>query len=177
MAVTITLNDDNTIASLVVGDEDFAETDGIGSRAREEDYTKTFIGKKVPLAEGDVDTLSGATVTSAAVIKAVNKAAEQLLVPEQGKELTASAQGFGGPITVSVTLNADNTIASLTISKDSFEETVGIGSKVLDEAFVAQFIGKTVPLKDGDIDTIANATVSSAAVIKAVNEAAAGLMK
>ncbi len=180
VAVTITLNDDNTIASLVVGDEDFAETDGIGSRAREEAYTSTFIGKKVPLAEGDVDTLSGATVTSTAVIKAVNKAAEKLLGASGDDEslaATATADGYRGPVTVSLTLNTDGTIQSVAVSKEGFEETVGIGSKVLDDEFLSQFVGKAVPLKDGDVDTIVNATVSSSAVIKAVNEAAAQLVK
>ncbi len=178
VAVTITLNDDDTIASLEVGDDSFAETQGIGSRAKEAEFTDRFIGKKVPLAEGDVDVLTGATVTSQAVIKAVNKAAEKLFSHNEDS-ITAkgAAKGFIGTVAVFVTFNHDMQIIELTIGDESFEETEGLGSRVLDEEFKKQFIGKTVPLQDGDIDTITNATVTSKAVIEAINQAAADLVK
>ena len=186
VAVTITLNDDDTIASLAVGDADFAETQGLGTRAQDAEFTDRFIGKKVPLAAGDVDVLAGATVTSEAVIEAVNKAAEKLGVAASetanevsvsDEEAKASVQGKIGPVAVTLTLNADHTIKTLVIGDESFKETVNIGTKVLDKEFAQQFIGKKVPLKEGDIDTITNATVSSLAVIEAVNLAAAQLMK
>ena len=92
----------------------------------------------------------------------------------------------GDPITAALdtdvtngtlTLNADYTIKTLVIGDENFTETVHIGSKVLDKEFAEQFIGKKVPLKEGDADTITNATVSSLAVIEAINLAAAQLMK
>ena len=186
VAVTITLNDDNTIAALTVGDADFAETDGLGSRTKDAEFTDRFIGKKVPLADGDVDVLAGATVTSEAVIKAVNKAAEVLGITAKetvdessapAGEAKASAQGYKSPIAATLTLNADYTIKTLVIGDENFNETVHIGAKVLDKEFAEQFIGKKVPLKEGDADTITNATVSSLAVIEAINLAAAQLMK
>ncbi|MEZ7872409.1 MAG: FMN-binding protein, partial [Eubacteriales bacterium] len=186
VAVTIILNDDNTIATLSVGDADFAETEGLGSRTKDVEFTDRFIGKSVPLADGDVDVLAGATVTSEAVIKAVNKAAESLGITAKetdvessapAQEAKASAQGYKGPIAVTLTLNADYTIKTLVIGDENFTETVHIGSKVLDKEFAEQFIGKKVPLKEGDADTITNATVSSLAVIEAINLAAAQLMK
>ena len=93
------------------------------------------------------------------------------------EEAKASAQGYKGPIAVTLTLNADYTIKTLVIGDENFTETVHIGSKVLDKEFAEQFIGKKVPLKEGDADTITNATISSLAVIEAINLAAAQLMK
>ena len=93
------------------------------------------------------------------------------------EEAKATAQGYKSPIAVTLTLNADYTIKTLVIGDESFDETVHIGAKVLDKEFAEQFIGKKVPLKEGDADTITNATVSSQAVIEAINLAAAQLMK
>ncbi|NLC33069.1 MAG: FMN-binding protein [Clostridiales bacterium] len=171
VAVTITLNKDNTIAKIVVGDADFNETPGIGSKAQDEEFTGQFIGKKVPLAEGDVDVISGATITSEAVIKAVNKAAD-LLISEVLREATSSSKGYDGTVSVTITLNEDDTIAKMEVGDTDFNETPGIGSKAQDEEFSGQFIGKKVPLAEGDVDVISGATITSEAVMKAVNKAA-----
>jgi electron transport complex protein RnfG len=50
------------------------ESPGVGMRAQEEPgFTEQFAGKQGELTAGqDVDTLSGATITSTAVIKGVN---------------------------------------------------------------------------------------------------------
>jgi Na+-translocating ferredoxin:NAD+ oxidoreductase RnfG subunit len=85
--------------------------------------------------------------------------------------------GYADLITVMITLNDDMTIASLEISDEGFAETQGLGSRVKDDAFIKQFIGKAVPLQEGDIDLIAGATLSSQAVIKAINKAADKLQK
>ncbi len=91
VAVTITLNDDNTIASLVIGDDDFKETEGLGARAREEEFTNSFLGKLVPLSDSDVDVLSGASITRKAVIEAINLAAEDLGITAEEIPATAEA--------------------------------------------------------------------------------------
>ena len=49
------------------------------------------------------------------------------------EEAKASAQGYKGPIAVTLTLNADYTIKTLVIGDENFTETVHIGSKVLDK--------------------------------------------
>ena len=178
VAVTVTLNDDDTISELAVGDADFAETQGLGSKVKDEEFTKQFIGKKVPLQEGDIDLVAGATISSEAVVKAINKAIETLLVPTgEARNATSSSKGYGGPVAVTVTLNEDDTIAELTVGDADFSETQGLGSKVQDEAFTQQFIGKKVPLQEGDIDLIAGATISSEAVVKAINKAVESLLK
>ncbi len=187
VAVTIWLNEDDSIASLVVGDDDFAETQGIGTRTQDEEYTDTFVGKKLPLAEGDVDVLSGATVTSKAIVKAINLAAEELGLaaeeaatePEEGQDglivLQASAEGRNGPVVVTLTLNEDHTVASLVVGDETFVETVGIGTRAQEEEFISQFIGKALPLEPGDVDTLSGATITSSAVIEAISKAAADL--
>ena len=74
--VRVTLDKHGLIANLDIGGARFAETEGVGSRVKEESFMSTFIGKKPPLEPGkDVDTLAGATVSSLAVIEAVNEAA------------------------------------------------------------------------------------------------------
>lgn len=51
------------------------ETAGIGSKAAEPEFTDTFEGKSAD-TEIEVETISGATITSSAVIKGVNQARE-----------------------------------------------------------------------------------------------------
>ena len=77
-----------------------------------------------------------------------------------------TAEGYNGTMTVYVGIDSTGTITSVRVgsSDDDFV------SKVSDEAFTAQFVGKTST--DG-IETISGATVSSSAFIKAVEAALA----
>ena len=73
MTVKATL-DGNTITALTVETPD--ETPGLGQNCSEEDFTKQFIGKTLPVELGkDVDAVSGATITSTAVVDALNSLA------------------------------------------------------------------------------------------------------
>ena len=92
---------------------------------------------------------------------------------DDGK-LSASVQGYAGPVYVEVTLDADGKIASLKVGDENFAETPSLGGKAKDEAFTKQFIGKVPPVKLSDIDTITYATITSEAVVNAVNAACAG---
>ena len=171
---------------LGVGDDQFAETEGFGARALEAEEQYPFIGKQMPLEIGDVDALTGATFTKTAIVNGLNKAyaaskgeveapaakeapAENKAAPENA--VTASAQGFGGPVAVTAAFDADGKITYIKIGDDSFSETAGLGAKALEDSFQAQFIGKAMPLKLSDIDAIAGATVTSTAVVDALNAA------
>ncbi|MDI9506209.1 MAG: FMN-binding protein [Bacillota bacterium] len=193
--VTITLNADGTIASLEVGGEGFAETPGLGTNVQEPAFTDQFIGKKGPFAFGEgVEAVAGATVTSNAALDALNSlfAAEEAADiaaepveevaeeaaggPEEATEapaaepLSASSQGFGGPVEVIITLNADGTIASLEIGGEGFAETPGIGTNVQEPAFTDQFVGKKGPFAFGEgVEAVTGATVSSNAALDALN--------
>ncbi len=179
----VSLNADNTIASVVVLEGEFADTPGIGDQVLAADYLAGFNGKTLPVSRDMVDAIAGATVSSNGVLDAVNNAMEQLVAVPQGADAVepvsqmtgraaaGDAEGFGGPIQVIVSLNADNTIASIQVDEDAFAETPGIGDKVLAEEFVKAFEGLAVPLQADAVDTISGSTVSSQAVIDAVNEA------
>ena len=200
--VALTLDDNLTIQSIQIGDDQFAETEGYGAQALEPAFQEQFIGKTLPLKDGDVDGISGATMTTTAVldgIDAIYQAAtddtpdepQPLPTPAAESETqtddaatvstsvaattdgngswTASAQGFAGPVAVTLTLDDILTIQSIEIGDDQFAETDGLGAKAKDAEFTDQFVGKTLPLKDGDIDAISGATITTNAVLDAVN--------
>ena len=198
--------DGSTVQALTVETPD--ETPGLGQRASEEDFTSQFIGKEGPFTFGEngIDALSGATVTSNAVLKALNRAitGEDAAVPasaveeapaeepaaevkeepaqEAAAEPAAEAagtaveeieQGFGGKVTVKATLDGSK-VTALTV--ETPDETPGLGQRASEEAFTSQFIGKEGPFTYGEngIDALAGATVTSDAVLKALNRAVGG---
>ena len=182
----LTLNDDGTIAALVI--DASTQTPGFGTRCADEEFTAQFIGKSGPFTLNEnVDGLTGATVTSTAAVEAINAAltspamaAEDLepvateapaateapMVLENAK--TATIAGFGGAdITVQVT-DENGVITALVV--DASSQTAGFGQKCAEEAFTSQFIGKSAPLTLGEgIDAVASATITSQAVVDAVN--------
>ena len=182
----LTLNDDGKIAALVI--DASTQTPGFGTRCADEEFTAQFIGKSGPFTLNEnVDGLTGATITSTAAVEAINAAltspamaAEDLepvateapaateapVALENAK--TATIAGFGGAdITVQVT-DDNGVITALVV--DASTQTAGFGQKCADEAFTSQFKGKSAPLTLGDgIDAVASATITSQAVVDAVN--------
>lgn len=196
--VTVGFDPQHVLRGIHVGGPDFQETENLGARAKEPAFTDQFQGKVTPLALGQqVEAISGATVTSQAVVDAVNQAMDRLAhhigitapVPSSnpvgsgqashanGRTANASVIGYGGPVLARVTLGADGSIESVAFGGARFLETDGVGSRVRDDASFAQsFVGKTPPLTLGkDIDALAGATVSSQAAVDAVNQAHAFL--
>jgi len=183
VAVAVDLDETGAITAITIGDDSFAETPGFGAKALEDSFKAQFIGKTLPLTDADVDMIAGATITSKAVIKALNAAggfaeepaptAEPEVVETvavTGDVYTASAQGFAGPVAVEVTVD-NNTITAIKIGDDKFAETPGFGAKALEDAFQNQFVGKTLPVTAADIDAIAGATITTNAVLEAINAA------
>ena len=71
--VQLTLDDAHAITGVVIGDENFNETAGLGAKAQEEAFYGQYIGKAGSVTlNGDVQAISGATITSTAVNDAVN---------------------------------------------------------------------------------------------------------
>lgn len=189
--LTVGINADQTLRALRVGGRDFAETEGLGAKAKDPAFTDQFQGKRLPVVLGNgIDGIAGATVTSRAVTDGVNAAAAQLQtllsggvpspsVPANGERTAnASALGYGGPVLVRLTLDEAGTITAIDVGGVRFAETEGVGSRVRDEAFLSQFIGQRPPLSmESGIDAAAGATVSSQAVVDAVNDAAQFLMQ
>ena len=159
------------------------ETPGIGSKAIEE------LPEKIVEAQStDVDGVAGATITSNAIKEAVKAAmAEAGLENAAAVETTepaaddvaltvaladaadgtysATAQGFGGDITVDVTLSGGK-IADVKIVGDS--ETPGLGAVAV-EKMPAQLL----EAQSADVDGVAGATVSSNAIRAAFGDALA----
>ena len=190
--VQLTMDDAGVVTGLNI--DAMGETMGFGTRASTEpEFAQQFVGKAAPFAAGEnIDTLTGATVTSKAVIEAVNAACaapvnpdavpfdlggdagaeepavETVAQPLPADALVGTARGFASDVKAVVTLDENGAIATLTI--DSMGETPSIGTRCTeDEAFAAQFIGKTIPVEG--IDVLSGATVTSNAVIAAVNAA------
>ena len=153
------------------------ETPGIGSKAIEE-----LPGKIVEAQSADVDGVAGATITSNAVKEAVKAAMAEAgledaesaaddaaltvaLEDAADGTYTATAQGFGGDITVEVTLSGGK-IADVKIVGDS--ETPGLGAVAV-EKMPAQLL----EAQSADVDGVAGATVSSSAIRAAFGDALA----
>ena len=157
--VTVTLNADGTIATMVV--DASGETAAIAAPCTEEAFLSQFIDKKGSFT---ADVVAGATFTSNAVINAVNSLFPAEETAPAAEELTASAKGLLSEVKVTVTLNADGTIATMVV--DASGETAAIATPCTEEAFLSQFIGKKGPFT---ADVVAGATFTSNAVINAVN--------
>ena len=155
------------------------ETPGIGSKAIEE-----LPGKIVEAQSADVDGVAGATITSNAVKEAVKAAMAEAGLEDAAAEsaaddaaltvaledaadgtYSATAQGFGGDITVEVTLSGGK-IADVKIVGDS--ETPGLGAVAV-EKMPAQLL----EAQSADVDGVAGATVSTSAIRAAFGDALA----
>ncbi|MBR6668319.1 MAG: FMN-binding protein, partial [Clostridia bacterium] len=175
LKVTFTVDENSTITALTM--DTSGETQGYGTRCGEDEgFVNQFIGKKVPVLEGDYDVLAGATITSTAVVKAINSVAipgaEQPAVETAAdasgdNAYEASSQGFQSDVKVTVYTDDAGVITGIKV--DASGETQGFGTRCgEDEAFLNQFIGKTAPV---EADVLTGATVTSNAVIAAVNAA------
>ena len=159
------------IATVTVGDN--SETQGIGSKAIEQ-LPDAIVEAN---GTGGVDAVSGATVTSKAILTAVDEALEQAKggaaadkaapaaeadATYTDGEYTAEGKGIGGKVPVTVIVRYGK-IFSVEVGDNS--ETQGIGSKAIEqlpEAIVA------VNGIEG-VDAVSGATVTSKAILTAVN--------
>ena len=130
-----------------------------------------LVGKEIAGTIG-VKVGSDMELTWQPTAKAASGSAEDDRVP--GATLAGSAKGFGDQMVyVTATLDDAAKIAELTV--DASTQTPEYGGRAQTEpAFAAQFIGKALPLTLGDdVDALSGATVTSAAVVEALNAARA----
>ena len=186
VAVITGIDASGALRGINVGGTDFAETEGLGAKAKDAEFTDQFKQKTPPLElGGDIDAISGATITSRAVVDGVNMGVAELSAltgsaagqPEAAAARTASASviGYGGPVLVRLSLDDQQQITSLVVGEARFMETEGLGALAREEGFTSQFVGKRPPVNMDDIDAISGATVTTKAVVDAVNEAYAFL--
>lgn len=183
------IDNDLVITGVSVGGSNFSETAGLGAKAKDAAFTDQFAGKTAPLrvikagdtaAENTIDAITAATITSSAVNSGVNRIASYVkgqsapaadAAPVTGAVFGASSKGYKGPVWVDVTFDAEGKITSLSVGNEKFQETEGVGTQVKEAYFIDQFIGKQAPVAMEDIDAISGATVSSNAVVNAINKA------
>ena len=173
VTVIVGVDENGAISSLTIQAD--GETAGLGRKCGEADFAKQFIGKTAPVSYDmdGLDAVSGATITSNAVVEAINKAvpAAEAAPAAAATEYKAKVEGFQSDVTVIVGVDENGTIASLTIKADG--ETAGLGQKCGEADFAKQFIGKTAPVSydmDG-LDAVSGATITSNVVVEAINKA------
>lgn len=159
----VVYRDGDTISAIEV--KEHKESGGIGAQAFE-----PLIAAIMEKQSAEVDNISGATLTSEAVKKAVAEAmsgpAPLASAPEglfEGTPTEVTTQGYGGDIIMDVYRDGD-TITGIFIK--SHNETKGIG----DAAF-EPLSNRIVFANSVDVDSYSGATVTSEAIKKGVEEA------
>jgi len=90
-----------------------------------------------------------------------------------GAVITASGKGYGGDVVVMVAFGPDDTIKQIKVTEQA--ETKGIGSNVVSsEEYWANYAGVSAEkalVLNQDVNAYSGATISSKAVLSAVNSA------
>ena len=85
-----------------------------------------------------------------------------------GYAVKASAPGYGGDVAVVLGFDAAGTVVGAQVGDGGFQETSGIGAKWLNGDNVSRLLGLSAT-EGGTFDAISGATVTSTAVLNAVN--------
>ena len=127
---------------------------------------QVLVGKEIAETIG-VRVGSTMELTYQPTSRSGSKTPEESRVP--GATLSGQAEGFGGGIVyVSAVLDAEGKIAS--VSVDVSTQTPEYGGRVSeDEEYLGQLVGRALPLED--VDALTGATVTSSAVVEALNKA------
>lgn len=161
MKVAVTVSTDKIEKVEVL---EHTETQGIGTNAIEQ-LPEIIIEKQ----SIEVDTVAGSTVSSKALLLAVQDALNQAM----GKEVSANAAadgeysvevtGFHGPMQVSVVIK-DGKISAVNVGDNV--ETVGIGSKAIDA-----MPERIIDAQSINVDVLTGASVTSRAILSGVSDA------
>ncbi|MDY6826188.1 MAG: FMN-binding protein [Bacillota bacterium] len=161
------------------------ETPGVGEVITTDDFQQQFMGKSYedPLTAGeDVDTVSGATISTSSMIGSIRRVtgvvAENFLGVESEEidinsvpdgVYNGSAPGAGGPITVEVEISGGE-ITRIDILEQNETPTYYIESyPVIPEQIIAN--------QNLDVDTKTGATISAEGIINAVRDALSGALE
>lgn len=161
------VQNDGTVTSVSIPESH--ETYGLGQNARGDWYFLASLIKSTgDLTVADTDAVTGATITSSAVVNAVNSASKYIAGSNEGGAsadgvLTGTANGFGGPITVEVTMDGDD-ITSVVIVSNS--ETPSVAGAALEQIPAA-----IAEADSPEVDIVAGATYTSDGIINAVRDA------
>lgn len=85
-----------------------------------------------------------------------------------GSVVVAESKGYGGEVVLMVAFDEAGTVSNIVALAN--EETPGLGTKVEDESYIGQYVGKPAQtLDEGSVDLISGATISSKAALAAFN--------
>lgn len=160
--------DENKITEVAIVGEN--ETEGIGSRAVE-----SLPNEILEKQSADVDAVSGATISSKAILTAVQDCIAQATgTATEVKEskmapgtYTGQGTGFrvGEPVTVSVTVD-ETKITKIEVDQENTSET-----KAMLQSVVDKMLPRIIESQSLSVDAITGATASSNGVKQAVEEA------
>lgn len=176
--VTLTVKDDKVTSLVAVGEE---ETTKIGKVAIDDfnETFKAFNGKTVNEVASEIDSVSGATVTSKAVANALTDVLKQAKGVDRTskKELTdltdvfkAVGNSVVAPVEVEVTIK-DNQIENIAIVGGEETDSHGGGTNHISQTVVDYLIPRIIENQSLAVDAISGATNTSNAVINAVDQA------
>ncbi|NMB01573.1 MAG: FMN-binding protein [Firmicutes bacterium] len=124
---------------------------------------ETLVNNMLQAQTANVQIVSGATYTSEAMIAAVDQAIKKASTSFEDGVHTGSAEGFGGSLTVEVTV-ASGSITKVEVTKQS--ETPYIAGDALE-----QIPSAIVASQSWNVDIVSGATVTSKAIMAAVESA------
>ena len=161
--VTLTIGDNGGISSVEITGAN--ETPEVGGAA-----IPTLKDSILEKQSADIDGVSGATITSTAVKSAASKALSQAggSGASAGPSFTpgtytGTAKGFGGDVEVTVTVS-ESTIDDIQVVGDHETENIGTFA-------VSMMPDRILEAQTTDVDAIAGATVTSKAILLALQDA------
>ncbi len=107
---------------------------------------------------------------------------EKIVLAKNGENVlgyaltVTSPNGYGGNVTIAMGVSPVGTLTGISVISQS--ETAGLGAKCKDDKFTSQFAGidggrvdytKSEPVADNQIQAISGATITTSAVVEAVN--------
>jgi fumarate reductase flavoprotein subunit len=161
--VTLTIGDNGGISSVEITGAN--ETPEVGGAA-----IPTLKDSILEKQSADIDAVSGATITSTAVKSAASKALSQAggSGTSAGPSFTpgtytGTAKGFGGDVEVTVTVS-ESTIDDIKVVGDHETENIGTFA-------VSMMPDRILEAQTTDVDAVAGATVTSKAILLALQDA------
>ena len=162
----VAVDNDGVVKGYTV--RDIHDTYGLGLGVQDDLYFLVgLMNSKGDLAvNSNIDAVTGATISSSAVVACVNAASKYVQEAGAAGVLTGTADGFGGPITVSVTMDGDTITAVEVVSNSETPEIAGAALEQIPAAIVAA--------NSPDVDVVSGATYTSNGIINAVKNAISG---
>ena len=159
----VAVDNDGVVKGYTV--RDIHDTYGLGLGVQDDLYFLVgLMNSKGDLAvNSNIDAVTGATISSSAVVACVNAASKYVQEAGAAGVLTGTADGFGGPITVSVTMDGDKIAAVEVVSNSETPEIAGAALEQIPAAIVAA--------NSADVDIVSGETYTSNGIINAVKNA------